>query len=106
MKTFKIIFQLILISIFFISCQDVGTTTQKLNGNEKTLPDELKGLKIYQVEIGGGGNVKVGILNGNINSTTYQSDDTNTIIIDKTTGKLIEVKQILVENDSVIVCRK
>ena len=97
-----------MLSVIFTSCNDAGVTSKRLNGNEQNLPDELKGLKIYDVSTGGLTSVKVAVLDGKINSTTYQSGKLteSTVIVNRQNGKLIEVSQILVENDSVIVCRK
>ena len=97
-----------LVAVFFVGCENAGTTRQQLSGNESELPEELKGIKIYRVATGNGGSVKVAILNGNINSTTYKQGKTkqSTIIVNKQNRKLIEVKEVLIENDSVLVCRK
>ena len=112
MKTQKIIryisYVLLVIGIISISCEDAGVTKNKLSGNEENLPEELKGLKVYSVSIGDGNFVKVAILNENVNSITYPVGKTlqSTIIVNKKDNKLIEVKEILIENDSLIVCRK
>ena len=97
-----------LVAVLFVGCENAGTSRQQLSGNESELPEELRGLKIYRVATEGGGSVKVAILNGNVNSTTYQQGKVknSTIIVNKQNGKLIEVKEILIENDSVLVCRK
>jgi hypothetical protein len=99
---------LMLAAVFLSSCENSGQTTQQLQGSENDLPEELKGLKVYRVSTGGISYVYVAVLDGKINSTNYQVGKTqqSTIIIDKSTGKQIEVSQILSENDSVIVCRK
>jgi len=115
MKKFKIntlvaIIIYVISAVIFTSCDDVGTTSKKLNGDEQNLPDELKGLKIYSVSTGGGDYVKVAVLDGKTNSTTYQvgklQESTLIVNLDKQNGKLIEVSQILVENDSLIICKK
>lgn len=48
MKNFLIPIILI-VSILLTSCQDKGETSLYLSGKENTLPDELKGLKVYSV---------------------------------------------------------
>ena len=85
-----------------------GTTTTRLNGDEKTLPNELKGLKVYSVSLGGGNYVKVAVLNNNTNSTTYRDGtiDKTIIVVDKRNQKVINVEDIIMENDSLIICRK
>ena len=90
------------------SCADPGTTQLRLNGNESNLPDELKGLKIYSVATDEGDYVKVAILNNQINSTTYTvgKHTQSLVLVNKQDGKLIEVSSVLMENDSLIICRK
>ncbi len=104
----KAFFTLLVSCCLLTSCDDAGVTYKRLNGDEQNLPDELKGLKIYSVSIGSMSDVKVAVLDGKINSTTYQvgKNQETTVIVNKQNGRLIEVSQILVENDSVIVCRK
>lgn len=102
MTTFAIMTLLV-----FVSCNEAGYTTQKLNGDEASLPDELKGLKIYEVATGNGVVVKVAVLNGNVNSVTNNDKAHHTtIIVNKQNNKVIPVNQILVETDSLIVCKK
>ena len=92
-----------------LSCSP-GETSQTLNGSEANLPEELKGLKIYSVNTRGLGKVRVAILDGKVNSTTYQSGKTtqSVIMVDKRTGdnRVIEVIEIISENDSIIVAKK
>lgn len=94
--------------ISLTSCSDAGTTQLQLNGNESNLPDELKGLKVYSVATDGGHYVQVAVLDNQINSTTYKVGKQNQslVIINKGDNKLIEVSSILMENDSLIICRK
>ena len=99
---------LLLLSLLVISCQDAGVTSQRLTGSEQTLPDELKGLKVYNVSIGDGDYVKVAVLNNGINSTTYQSGKTRKSIITvySNTTQEFQKEDIISENDSIIVLRK
>lgn len=110
MKKFKInaLVGLLFAFIALTSCDSAGVVSKRLNGDEQDLPYELKGLKIYNVSTGGGNYVKVAVLNGEVNSTTYKVGkfSESTLIVNKQNNRLIEVSQILVENDSVIVCRK
>jgi len=107
-NTFTAIAVYAILAFVFTSCDDAGVTFKRLNGDEKNLPDELKGLKIYSVSTGNGMYVKVAVLDSKINSTTYQVGKVqeSVVIVNKQNGKLIQVSQILVENDSLIVCRK
>lgn len=106
MKT-KILIVLFM-ALMVVSCEK-GTTKQKLFGDEATLPAELKGLKVYNVSTGIS-EVKVAILNGQVNSLTYPVGKTQstTIVIrkDHYDERLIEVKEILMENDSLMLIRK
>jgi hypothetical protein len=98
-----------IIMLGMFSCQQPGSSIQKLNGNEQNLPPELKGLKVYWVYTDDGGSgVNVAVLNGEVNSLTYKSGKTqiSTIMVDKQNNRIIEIKEILIENDSLIVCRK
>lgn len=102
----KLIVFVLLLS--FISC-DRGSTTTTLTGEESGLPPELKGLKIYTVSTGLS-NVRVAVLNKQVNSTTYTVGKTSetTIIINPNNGttRTIECKEIISETDDIIVIRK
>ena len=105
----KKIFLVLSLSVVMFSCIDEGETFTHLNGNEQNLPPELKGLKVYWVYTDDGGSgVNVAVLNGEVNSLTYKSGKTqiSTIMVDKQNNRIIEIKEILIENDSLIVCRK
>ena len=92
------------------SCEDGGTTRISLSGDEQLLPPELKGLKVYSVATGGGSYIKVAILNGEVNSVTehVNKHDQTTILLNKqqSPSKVIEIRDIVMENDSMILCRK
>ena len=102
----KKLITLITIILTITSCSDPGSTRVTLNGNESTLPDELKGLKVYNVATDNLGYVKVAVLNNQINSTTYTKQTTLIINNNQTTPKVIQVKNVIMENDSLIICRK
>jgi hypothetical protein len=103
----KILLALIL-ALTLLSCEDKGVTSQKLTGDESTLPTELKGLKVYTVSTGDGSYVKVGILNNQAISTTYQSGkhSQSIILLNNETKTTINVESIISENDSIIVIKK
>jgi hypothetical protein len=94
--------------LLLTACDEKGENHQYLNGNETNLPDELKGLKVYSVCVSPGNWVKVAILDNKIKSTTYMDGkfSESVLIVDKSTGKIITVSSIIVENDSIIVARK
>jgi hypothetical protein len=103
----KILITLILL-ITLTSCEDKGITQQWLNGDESTLPQELKGLKVYRVSCGEGEYVRVGILNDQVISTTYQTGKVqeSIILVNKETTRTINVESIISENDSIVVIKK
>ncbi len=94
------------LAISLVGCDNAGTSYQKLDGTETGLPDELKGLKIYDVSTGGGNSVKVAVI-GNTMSSTYSKGKYHetTILIDNS-NRTIYAKEILSETDSIIVIRK
>jgi hypothetical protein len=104
----KILTILFCIALLTISCEDKGVTSQRLTGDEPTLPAELKGLKVYRVSCGDNEYVKVGILNNQVVSTTYQSGkhQQSVILVNKGTPTTINVESIISENDSIIVIKK
>jgi hypothetical protein len=103
----KILTALILL-LTLTSCEDKGVTKQWLSGDESTLPQELKGLKVYRVSCGEGEYVRVGILNNQVISTTYPSGkiQESVILVNKETTRTINVESIISENDSILVIKK
>jgi hypothetical protein len=107
----KVILSLTLISAILTSCRDAGTTSLRVNGKEQALPEELKGLKIYDVSEGGVSSVKVAVLEGRVIGTTYQEGKYTESVVniyknkEKPTRSFLE-ENVLVENDSIIVIRK
>jgi hypothetical protein len=99
-----------------ISCEEKGTTRQRLIGNESNLPPELKGLKVYRVSCGDGDFVKVAILDNQSISTTYKSGKhaQSLVLITKEveygTGEIprrpVNIESIISENDSIMIIRK
>jgi hypothetical protein len=98
----------LLLIVSMVSCADPGVSSQRLSGNESTLPDDIKGLKVYRVSLGGGEYVKVAVLDNKINSTTYKvgKHEESIIVLNKETSSLIEVKGVLYENDSIVIFKK
>lgn len=91
-----------------ISCEKEGVTRNKIEGNESGLPPELKGLKIYDVSIGGGSYVKVGVLDNEVKGLTYrEGKHTGSIVmVHKSQNRVIEIETIISENDSIMVIKK
>ena len=104
----KILTILFCIALLTISCEDKGVTKQWLSGDESTLPQELKGLKVYTVSTGSGNYVKVAVLNNQAISTTYKSGkhQQSVILVNKETPRTINVESVISENDSIIVIKK
>lgn len=102
------IIKLLILLLVLGSCGTPGETGISLRGFEEGLPPELKGLKVYNVETGKFGFVNVAILDNKINSLTYPVDETQqtTIIFNNNPGRVINVSQVLLENDSLIICKK
>lgn len=103
----KKLFAFVLIALS--SCSPSGSTSVNLNGDESSLPSELEGMKVYKVWVEDGNYVRVAILNNQINSLTYplgKSQNTTIVVNNPSENKTIEVKEIISENDSIIVCKK
>ena len=103
-KIFIILTSLLILS----SCDDPGTVRKELTGFESNLPEELKGLKVYNVAIENGNHIKVAFMEGfNSKSLIYRSGkiDETTIILESS-GRVIRVKEIISENDSIMVIKK
>ena len=103
-KTFIILTSLLILS----SCDDPGTVRQELTGFESNLPEELKGLKVYNVAIGNGNKIKVAFMEGyKSRSLTHRSGkiDETTIVLESS-GRVIKVKEIISETDSIMVIKK
>lgn len=91
-------------------CDHPGDTTQLLSGTESTLPGELKNLKVYEVALNNEGHIKIAILNDKINALEYSSGKTSqsVAILDNSQGfrREIPVREIVFENDSMMLVRK
>lgn len=107
----KKIFLIIMIVFAFSSCEDAGVSHLRLTNGNENLPAALKNLKVYSVSLGGGDWVKVALIDGQPNSTTYvKGKAIETVIIinnnDNKSVRMINAKQIISENDSIIVIKK
>lgn len=108
MKKIKLFVCFLFFTILFFSCETPGTSELRLTGKEESLPNELKGLKVYLVSTGEGGYVKVAVLNHKINSLTYADGDSeeSTLLINSIENHKIKISKILFQNDSLIICKK
>jgi hypothetical protein len=91
-----------------ISCEKAGITRERLAGNENELPDELKGLKVYDVSIGNGSSVKVAVMDNQVLGNTYKSGKhtSSIVMVHKNQNRVINVESIISENDSIMVIKK
>lgn len=101
---------LIFAMFLFAGCYEKGKTYEQLSGFEEALPPELKGLKVYSVKISDWeGDIKVAVLDDQINSIKYtvgKFSEAVLILNSKNNKRVIEVKDIISENDSIMVIRK
>ena len=94
--------------IFLTACKEPGTTRWVLNGDEINLPVELKGLKVYFVSTGGGNGIYVA-LKENTTSTSLRYTEGKTsknVIILENNKSNKSLKEVVFENDSIIVLKK
>lgn len=101
----------LLIALAFFGCSPAGTSELQLSGGENELPEELKGLKVYDVSTGNGGRVKVALLNNGVNSLRYKegkhTEDVITLIDESCNCETkYHRRDILLENDSIIIIKK
>lgn len=90
-----------------MSCDDPGTTVLLLNGTEKALPDELKGLRVYKVAIDSCDTyINVAVMTG---STAIGAPrGVESVVVDNgwDAPRSIKVSEIIFENDTMIMARK
>jgi hypothetical protein len=108
-----LLFAVLGIIIAMYGCNQAGTTSKFLNENEESnLPPELKGLKVYKVSDGIGGNIKVALMpNKNVVSSTYLDGKIyeSTIVIqdsENNTARTFSSDSISFEDANVIIIRK
>jgi hypothetical protein len=94
-----------------LSCEKSGEATQLLDGSEASLPEELKGLKVYNVSLGNdNGHIKLAMFDDNIRSISYPSGKStqSVVILDNSqiSQRGVPVKEIIFENDTLIMARK
>lgn len=94
------------------SCWSKGDTEVKLSGNEN-LPEEIRGLRVYRVNIDNLNRVYVGVLKGHeTTSLTYPDGKTESTLILVTDKKrnspqrVVFYKELIMENDSILIIRK
>ncbi len=81
---------------------------EDVNGFESNLPEELKGLKVYDVATKNGNHIKVAFMEDfNSRSLTLRNGkiDETTIVLESS-GRVIKVKEIISETDSIMVIKK
>ncbi len=109
-KNMKKIIMILLLLVVATSCEDKGVSKNRLSGSENALPDELKGLKVYDVSLGEGNWIKVAVINNQVSSLNYQSGKyQKTVLVvnkDSYDERVIEVEEIISETDDIIVIKK
>ena len=108
-------FALLLCVICFITlfgCMDKGYYEQRLDGTETTLPDYLKGMKADAVGINGLNYIYVATFpDKETVSLTYSQGKTKESVVivlpdSNCNQRTIYAKEIMMENDSMILIRK
>lgn len=116
----KKIISILFISLFLFSCApaEPGENYELFNAEKTnvTLPEELKGLKIYNISIGNNDYLKIALIDGGVagiseefyNPGLKYTETKYTIIVNQNRGKqkVIHAKEILSETDSIIVLKK
>jgi hypothetical protein len=102
---------LLTLSFLVIGCSPAGTSEIKLTGSDNELPEEIKGLKVYNVSTGNGGSIKVALLDKKVNSVGYKEgkhqEDVITLIDESCNCETkYHSRDILLENDSIIIIKK
>ena len=94
-KAFVILGALLLALV--IGCQDPGVSSQRLSGSEHTLPDELKGLNVYDVSTGNGGWISVAVMDNQVVSNTYKSgkQTRSVILVQNDNSRTIEIESVI-----------
>ena len=94
----------------FILCSPAGTIENYQTMDDNLLPAELKGLKVYNVSLGGGNAMRIAVVTNSAGTTaTYSDGKTSSATLktaDSFSPREIPVKEIIMENDSMIVARK
>lgn len=111
MKNFVFLLS-VLCAMILTGCLGKGETRGKLNGTEENLPEHLKGLKVDCIGIGGGNYIYVGTLpNRETVSLSYPEGKTKEHVIivlpdNNCNERTITAKEIIMENDSMILIKK
>lgn len=110
----KLIMLSIVSAIVLTGCNNekLGNTESRLDGTEQNLPEHLKGLTVDLVTVSKRGSfIYVATLpRYNTISMQYQSGkNTETVIVaipNESPQRIIQVKEIIMENDSMILVKK
>ena len=88
-----------------ISCGLPGSSKVKLHGDERDLPLELKGLKVYNVKLGELDYIRVAVLNSKVVGTSYTEGKT-TAYVGNVDLNDVEKNSIVYEDDEFIIIKK
>ena len=102
--------------ILLMACSEphIAGVSPLSTGTEQTLPAELKGMKLYNIDMGSGNYpIRVAVLNGQVIGTgsMYRTGKTNTpsytvIVNQNGNSKVIQASEIILETNDIIVLRK
>lgn len=111
----KLVFALVIATISWsiTSCTESKTDVTQMKVKDEDLPNELRGIKFYRVYTENGASFVLATTPTQTAVTKYKA---NGIVDSRTVGilesdslsnkqRLIEIKEIISENDSVIVCK-
>jgi hypothetical protein len=78
-------------------CNTRGRASLEIEGNEPNLPAELRGIRVWNLDVGHGERVRISILNSSVSTTYYTKEGVITSTVER---------DVLWENDSLMLVRK
>ena len=109
MKKIVRILSILVIVISMFSCGKAGDI-RKYYVDDSKLPIELQGLKVYTVCYADEQWIRIAVLNDKINSISHDEGTNNrttvTTVVVSSSNRIINAREIISENDSIIVIRK
>lgn len=104
-RTSIFVMSMILLVMLTTNCGMPGDARLRLHGDEGNLPPELKGLKVYNVKLGGPEHIKIAVIDNKVVGTSYLEGkvDTHVGIVDL---NKVKKNSIVYEDDNFIIIRK
>lgn len=105
------LFMLIFAAVLIAGCVKKGEVSNKINGELQNLPEHLNGLTVDYVGVGDGNGIYIATLpDRQTISEAYQSGKVQVSVIvvlpKGNNARTVYAKEILLENDSVLLIRK